>query len=134
MGELDYLIVDLPPGTSDAPLTVMQALQMDGFVVVTTPQSLAVLDAKRSINMVRKMNVNILGVVENFSGDVFGRGAGEKLAKEMEIPFLGHLELRADYQQEDRPTVLASQIVSEEYAQIVVSLQRELEAVAEPAS
>ena len=133
-GELDYLIVDLPPGTSDAPLTVMQALQMDGFVVVTTPQSLAVLDAKRSINMVRKMNVNILGVVENFSGDVFGRGPGESLAKEMEIPFLGHLELRADYRQVDRPTVLASQVVSEEYAQIVANVQRELEAVPNPAS
>jgi ATP-binding protein involved in chromosome partitioning len=133
-GELDYLVVDLPPGTSDAPLTVMQALQMDGFVVVTTPQSLAVLDAKRSINMVRKMNVNILGVVENFSGDVFGRGPGEDLAKEMEIPFLGHLELRADYRQEDHPTVMASQAVSDEYVHIVAGLQRELEAAAKSAS
>ena len=133
-GELDFLIVDLPPGTSDAPLTVMQALQMDGFVVVTTPQSLAALDAKRSINMIRKMNVNVLGIVENFSGEVFGRGAGEELAKEMELPFLGHLELRSDYRQDDRPTVLASQEVSDEYASIVAGLQRELAAVPSAAS
>ena len=70
-GELDYLVVDMPPGTSDAPLTVMQVLTMDGFVVVTTPQELAKIDAKRSINMIRKLQVNVLGVVENMSGGIF---------------------------------------------------------------
>ena len=117
-GELDYLVVDLPPGTSDAPLTVMQVLNLDGFIVVTTPQSLAALDAKRSINMIRRMNVNVLGVVENFTGDIFGRGAGEELAQEMSLPFLGHLELRADYRDGSKPTVLKSKDVHEEYAQI----------------
>ena len=63
-GEPDYMIVDLPPGTSDAPLTVMQTLNLDGFVIVSTPQELAALDAKRSINMIRKMNLDVLGVVE----------------------------------------------------------------------
>ena len=80
-GELDFLLIDLPPGTSDAPLSIMQALDMDGFIVVTTPQELATVDARRSINMIRKLNVNVLGVVENFSGEIFGSGAGEDLAK-----------------------------------------------------
>ncbi len=131
-GELDYLIVDLPPGTSDAPLTIMQTLQMDGFVIVTTPQSLAKLDAKRSINMIRKLNVPILGVVENMSGDVFGKGAGEELAKEMGTEFLGRIELRSDYRKEDKPTVLASKKVMEEYLHIITGVEQQLTAVATP--
>ena len=77
MGDLDFLVIDMPPGTSDAALTIMQTLQLDGFLVVTTPQELAVLDAKRSINMIRKMNVEILGVVENMSSEIFGTGGGQ---------------------------------------------------------
>lgn len=125
-GELDYLVVDLPPGTSDAPLTIMQVLQMDGFLVVTSPQALALLDAKRSINMIRKMNVNVTGVVENFSGDIFGRGAGEQLSKEMSLEFLGHIELRPDYQNTDRPTVLVSEIVKDEYEKILDGVLKQL--------
>ncbi|MBI4339039.1 MAG: Mrp/NBP35 family ATP-binding protein [Chloroflexi bacterium] len=134
-GDLDYLIVDLPPGTSDAPLTVMQTLQMDGFVIVTTPQRLAKLDAKRSINMIRKMNVPVLGVVENMSGDVFGRGAGEELAQEAGVEFLGHLELRQEYRKEDRPTVLVSKKVMDEYRAVIAGILRQMEALAKaPAS
>ena len=96
-GDLEYLIVDLPPGTSDAPLTIMQTLQLHGFVVVTTPQDLAVMDAKRSINMIKKMNIDILGIVENMSGDIFGRGGGERLADDLGVPFLGRLELARDF-------------------------------------
>lgn len=96
-GDLEYLVVDLPPGTSDAPLTIMQTLQLHGFVVVTTPQDLAVLDAKRSINMIKKMNIDILGVVENMSGDIFGKGGGERLAGDLDVPFLGRLELSRDF-------------------------------------
>ena len=125
-GELDYMIVDLPPGTSDAPLTIMQTLSMDGFIIVTTPQSLAKLDAKRSINMIRKLNVPILGVVENMSGDVFGRGAGEELAKEMGTEFLGRIELRADYRKDDKPTVLASKKVMDEYRHIIDNMVKQL--------
>ena len=88
-GELDYLIVDLPPGTSDSPLTVMQTIPMDGFVVVTTPQLLANVDAKRCINMIRKLNLNIVGVVENYTGDIFGQGAGSVLAQEVDTEYLG---------------------------------------------
>ena len=116
--ELDYLVVDLPPGTSDSPLTVMQALTLDGFVVVTTPQELARIDAMRSINMIKTLKVNVLGIVENFSGEIFGSGAGEELAKDMDLPFLGRLELRSDYRDTSKPTVLNSQVVLEEYRHI----------------
>ena len=103
-GQLDYLVVDLPPGTSDSPLTVMQTLPLDGFVMITTPQALAQLDAKRSINMVRKLNVKVLGVVENYTGEIFGEGAGLALAQDLEVPFLGSMALRADYRDESKPT------------------------------
>ena len=128
-GDLDYLVVDLPPGTSDAPLTVMQVLNMDGFVVVTSPQALAKLDAKRSINMVRKLKVNVLGVVENFSGDVFGSGAGEELAQEMGVAFMGRMDLRADYRDTSRPTVLTSPLVASEYESVALALEPALAAV-----
>ena len=129
-GDLDYLVIDLPPGTSDAPLTVMQALEVDGFVVVTTSQELAKIDAKRSINMIRKLHVNVLGVVENFSGEVFGSGAGEELAREMELQFLGRLELRSDYRDTSKPTVLTSKKVREEYRGIASEVTSALDAVA----
>ena len=128
--ELDYLIVDLPPGTSDSPLTVMQTLDLDGFVVVTTPQELAKIDAKRSINMIRKLKLNVLGVVENLSGDVFGSGAGEELAREMDLKFLGRIDLRGDYRDTSKPTVLSSKRVREEYASIAQAAKGSLEAVA----
>ena len=114
-GDLDYLIVDLPPGTSDAPLTIMQVLTMDGFIVVTTPQELAKVDAKRSINMVRKLQVNVLGVVENMSGGVFGEGAGKEIANELDLDFLGAIGLRSDYQDTSKPTSLLSNDVLNEY-------------------
>jgi ATP-binding protein involved in chromosome partitioning len=129
-GELDYLVIDLPPGTSDAPLTIMQALEVDGFVVVTTPQELAKIDAKRSINMIRKLNVNVLGVVENFSGEMFGSGAGEELAKEMGLKFLGRLEMRRDYRDTSKPTVLVSKAVMEEYRRLAKEVKAALEKVA----
>ena len=128
--ELDYLVVDLPPGTSDSPLTVMQSLDLDGFVVVTTPQELAKIDAKRSINMIRKLKLNVLGVVENLSGDVFGSGAGEELAREMDLEFLGRIDLRGDYRDTSKPTVLSSKRVREEYASIARAAKGSLEAVA----
>jgi len=128
-GELDYLIIDLPPGTSDAPLTIMQALDLDGFVVVTTPQQLAMIDAKRSINMIRKLHVNVLGVVENFSGEIFGTGGGEQLAQEMDLNFLGRLEMRTDYRDTSKPTVLNSKTVLNEFQSIVDGMKAGLEAV-----
>ena len=114
-GELDYLFVDLPPGTSDSPLTVMQSMTLDGFVVVTTPQDLANLDAKRSINMIRKLKLDVLGVIENFSGGVFGSGGGANLAKQLEVMFLGDISLRAEYQDISKPTVLTNDSIMDEY-------------------
>ena len=125
-GDLDFLVVDMPPGTSDAPLTVMQTLQMDGFVAVTTPQSLAALDAKRSINMIKKLNVEVLGVVENYTGEVFGSGAGQQLADDMELTFLGGIALRTDYRDDSQPTVLVSAPVKTEYDAIWEKLKARL--------
>ncbi len=126
-GEIDFLIVDMPPGTSDAPLTVMQVLTMHGFVVVATPQSLAALDAKRSINMIKKLNVEVLGVVENYTGEIFGSGAGHQLAQEMDIPFLGDIQLRASYKDAELPPVLENADIEAEYDSIWNALENELQ-------
>ena len=128
-GELDYLVIDLPPGTSDAPLTVMQTLDMDGFVIVTTPQELAKIDAIRSVNMIKKLKIDVLGVVENFSGEIFGSGAGEELANHLEIPFLGRIEMRADYRDTSRPTTLGNNAVLDEYRAIAKEVGSALVAV-----
>jgi ATP-binding protein involved in chromosome partitioning len=124
--ELDYLVVDLPPGTSDSPLTVMQNLPMDGFVVVSTPQDLANLDAKRCINMIRKLNLNVLGVVENYTGDIFGQGGGKKLAEEVEAPFLGELALRSAYRDSSKPTALLDESVEDEFVLVADAVKKSL--------
>ena len=124
--ELDYLVVDLPPGTSDSPLTVMQSLPMDGFVVVSTPQDLANLDAKRCINMIRKLNLNVLGVVENYTGDIFGQGGGKKLAEEVEAPFLGELALRSAYRDSSKPTALLDESVEDEFVLVADAVKKSL--------
>ena len=124
--ELDYLVVDLPPGTSDSPLTVMQNLPMDGFVVVSTPQDLANLAAKRCINMIRKLNLNVLGVVENYTGDIFGHGGGKKLAEEVEAPFLGELALRSAYRDSSKPTALLDESVEDEFVLVADAVKKSL--------
>lgn len=101
--ELDYLIVDMPPGTGDAQLTLTQSVALTGAVVVCTPQAVALADAKKGINMFKKVEVPILGVVENMSCfiapdtgqkyDIFGQGGGKAMAKEMDVPFLGDIPL-----------------------------------------
>lgn len=109
-GELDYLLVDLPPGTGDAPLTLAQTVGVTGAVVVATPQPVALDDAFRAAQMYQKLGVHVLGVVENMSyfacpacgaeHDIFGRGGARKAAEEARLPFLGeiplHLALRAN--------------------------------------
>lgn len=105
--ELDYLIVDCPPGTGDEPLSIIQTLgDVTGAIIVTTPQKLAVVDVKKSINFCKKLNTPILGVIENMSGficpkcgervEIFKSGGGEAMAKEMDVPFLGKIPLEAD--------------------------------------
>lgn len=95
-GEIDYMIVDLPPGTGDAPLSLAQSFPLTGVVIVTQPQEVAVSDALRSIAMFEQLNVPILGIVENMAGDFFGEGGGETLAQERNVPFLGRIPLNAD--------------------------------------
>ena len=124
--ELDYLVVDLPPGTSDSPLTVMQNLPMDGFVVVSTPQDLANLDAKRCINMIRKLNLNVLGVVENYTGEIFGKGGGQNLAKEVEAPFLRDLTLRSIYRDTSNPTTRLDKSVENEFVSVATAMKKSL--------
>ncbi len=92
-GELDYLVVDLPPGTGDAQLSIAQLVPLTGGIVVTTPQLLSVSDARRGVTAFRKLGVPVLGVVENMSGDVFGSGGGERAAAEMGVPFLARIPL-----------------------------------------
>jgi ATP-binding protein involved in chromosome partitioning len=95
-GELDYLIIDLPPGTGDVSLTLSQLLGLSGAVVVCTPQQVALLDAVKSISMFRQVKIPILGMVENMTGEIFGRGGAKKKAQELGIPFLGEVPIEAD--------------------------------------
>lgn len=103
-GELDFLIVDLPPGTGDEPLSIAQLLPSpDGAVIVTTPQDVALLSVRKSINFAKAVGLPVLGLIENMDGfrcphcgreiDVFGKGAAERAAKEMDVPYLGKLPL-----------------------------------------
>jgi len=87
--DLDYLIVDLPPGTGDVPLTLCQLLPLTGAVVIATPQQVALDDAIRALRMFQQLGAPILGVVENMSGDLFGAGGGQRMAQETNVPFLG---------------------------------------------
>jgi Mrp family chromosome partitioning ATPase len=103
-GTLDYLIIDLPPGTGDESLSIMQLLpDLDGAIVVTTPQEVALLDSRKAANFVRELNIPILGLIENMSGfhcphcgevtNLFGKGGGKAAAKELDLYFLGDLPL-----------------------------------------
>lgn len=110
-GELDYLIIDLPPGTGDVQLSLAQMLPLSGAVIVTQPMDVAVSDARRGIRMFSELNVPILGVIENMSGDFFGTGAGEALAQEVESEYFGSVPLDARIRiggDEGKPIVSAS--------------------------
>jgi len=98
----DYLVIDLPPGTGDAHLSLIQNVPLSGGVIVTTPQDVALIDVKRGVNMFRKLNVPILGIVENMSYletpkgeivDIFGKGGGRRMAEHFEVPFLGEIPI-----------------------------------------
>jgi len=103
-GSLDYLIIDCPPGTGDEPLSVAQLIEdVTGAIIVTTPQELAILDVRKAVSFCRKVNVPVLGVIENMSGfvcpkcgeatDIFKTGGGERMASEMGVPFLARIPL-----------------------------------------
>ena len=103
-GDLDFLLIDLPPGTSDEPLSVVQLIpELAGAIIVTTPQEVALLDSRKAVNMVKAMKIPVLGIVENMSGlicphcnegiSIFGAGGGRRMAEEMNVPFLGAIPI-----------------------------------------
>jgi ATP-binding protein involved in chromosome partitioning len=94
--KLDYMIVDLPPGTGDAPLSLAQSFPLAGGVIVTQPQEVAISDAVRSAAMFDQLDVPVLGIVENMAGDFFGTGGGEKLAEKRDLTFLGRVPLSSN--------------------------------------
>ncbi len=96
---LDILVVDLPPGTGDVQLTLIQKTPLDGAIIVSTPQEVALADARRAHRLFEKVNVPTLGLIENMSGDVFGHGGGEAEAGRLSIPYLGDLPLDAALRQ-----------------------------------
>jgi ATP-binding protein involved in chromosome partitioning len=101
--DLDYLIVDMPPGTGDVALSLSQSVPVSGAIVVTTPQQVSLADTRRAVRMYQKLNIRPLGLVENMShfacpncgheADIFGHGAGERLAHDLQVPFLGRLPI-----------------------------------------
>ncbi len=104
-GELDYLIIDLPPGTGDVPLSLAQSIPMTGSVIVCTPQDIALLDARRAVKMFEQLNVACLGIIENMSyylcpqcghrDELFDHGGAKAAAQELNVPFLGEIPLNA---------------------------------------
>ncbi|WAI00230.1 Mrp/NBP35 family ATP-binding protein [Methanogenium organophilum] len=121
-GELDYLVVDLPPGTGDEALTIAQfAPNIAGAVIVTTPQDMAILDIKKAVRFVQTIGLPVIGIIENMSGmvcphcgkeiDIFGKGGGKQAAEEMGVPFLGAVPLDPEMRKaadEGRPFLIRS--------------------------
>jgi ATP-binding protein involved in chromosome partitioning len=140
-GELDYLVVDMPPGTGDIQLTLSQRVPVTGAVIVTTPQDIALADARKGLKMFEKVAVPVLGIVENMSYfvapdtgnryNIFGEGGGQKLADMYHVPFLGGIPLGIDVReggdcgvpvvisQPDSPQAKAFRSVAEEVARQV---------------
>jgi ATP-binding protein involved in chromosome partitioning len=121
-GELDYLVVDLPPGTGDVALSLIQTVPLTGAIVVSTPSDVSLQDARKAIEMFRQMKVDIVGMIENMSYfvcphcnheiDIFSRGGAEKTATQFNVPFLGSVELDPDIRKSGdngKPSVLAGE-------------------------
>lgn len=127
-GELDYLIIDLPPGTGDAPLSLAQALPLSGVVIVTLPQVVSLEDASRGLAMFQQLEVPILGVIENMRGEFFGAGGGEAMAAQAGVPFLGAVPMETEVrvagdagkpvvaEKPDSPAAQALQSIAEQVA------------------
>lgn len=139
---LDFLIVDLPPGTGDEPLSLMQLISdLDGIIIVTTPQDVALLDVKKAIMMAKQLNVKVLGVIENMAGFIcphcgektyiFGVGGGEKAAKELGVPFLGRLPLDVrirEVSDQGKPFIVefSDSEAAKSFMQIVEKIEKQL--------
>jgi ATP-binding protein involved in chromosome partitioning len=118
-GDLDWLIIDSPPGTGDEPLSIAQLIPATGAVIVTTPQEVSLLDSRKAVNFARRLNLHIYGIVENMSGllcphcgkpiDLFKSGGGEKAAKEIGVPFLGSIPIDpaiVEYGDDGKPFII----------------------------
>ncbi|MBV9895572.1 MAG: Mrp/NBP35 family ATP-binding protein [Chloroflexi bacterium] len=119
-GDLDYLVIDLPPGTGDAPLSLSQLIPLSGVVIVTTPQDVALQDVAKGMAMFKQLEVPVIGVIENMSyfvcpncsekHELFGRGGGERIAKSFDVPFLGQIPLQPNVRlggDQGQPVVIA---------------------------
>ncbi|MEQ1828321.1 MAG: Mrp/NBP35 family ATP-binding protein [Pirellula sp.] len=141
-GELDYLIIDMPPGTGDVALTLSQLLPLSGVVIVCTPQEVALLDAGKAIAMFEKTKVSVLGIVENMSGftdpesgktfDIFGRGGARAKAEELQVPFLGEvpilMALRSESDEGRLADVLLDPVIAKPFENICRGVVRSLAA------
>ena len=129
--DLDYLLIDMPPGTGDIQLTLAQRIPVSGAVIVTTPQHIALLDAQKGIELFRKVNIPVLGVVENMSthvcsncghvDEIFGTGGGDKLSEAYQVPLLGRLPLNASIRlnaDSGKPSVAAQDAAAPAYIHI----------------
>ena len=140
-GRLDFLLIDLPPGTGDAQLTLTQKIHLSGAVIVTTPQDVALIDARKGLAMFQKVNVPVLGIVENMSyylcpqcghrEEIFKHGGGERTAKELKVPFLGEIPLDPKVAiggDAGEPIVAAAptSAVTEAYLRIAEEISRQL--------
>jgi len=136
-GELDYLVIDLPPGTGDAQLSIAQTLPLSGVVIVTLPQQVSIEDARRGLLMFRQLNTPILGIIENMSYlelpdgqkiEVFGHGGGQKLAEEMDVTFLGTIPM--DQNVSSRGDLGLPVVLSPDASEVKVRLQEISEQIA----
>ena len=130
-GEVDYCVVDMPPGTGDAQLSLTQSVKVAGAVVVTTPQEVALADVRKAMNMLKKVNVDVLGIVENMSGlklpdgsiqYIFGEGGGERTAREFGVPLLGQIPLETSIREGGDAGVPASTVEGSPASSIFNSL------------
>ena len=140
-GELDFLVLDMPPGTGDIQLTIVQTVALSGAVIVTTPQEVALIDARKAATMFEKVNVPVLGLIENMSYfmspsdnkryDIFGSGGGEREAKRLRVPLLGQIPIDIPVRESgDRGQPIVAEKpqspVAQEFIKIAESIRQKL--------